>query len=403
MQWTKSLETRVKELYDILIAFAIVLFLSSIIFNRPFIFMIIGALVAFIVISKIYDRHIGKQLSLENKQRTYRLFPGETAEVSVPLTNSSRLPIINGRLQFRVGNGVLGERFLKLEEKTENLYEIPMTLVSKGETKATIPFSAQKRGVTRINHVRYHFPHLINFASISLFFNPLYKTEFIVYPTPLIVHGVKEQFYTSMGSQRTNFSPFEDILSPEGTRDYVHSDPFHRIHWKASAKKQTLQTKVFEKNWEFTYSFVINITSETRLGNTYTSKQLESILSQVTYMCQMATEKGYPYEVFINLSKPGNPPYYYLYEGTGNKQLREALELIARIRADEMTIPIRRMLHRVDQTLYKPKTIVFFGELNSDVVEYGGRWKSNGMRVFHVKEIEGGATLIEGVGQEVGV
>lgn len=393
MQWRKELGSSLTQSYDKVLAFNLILLFISLFFNRSGAFIVIGGITAFITFSMIYDRFIGKGLTFENHKHVYKMFPGDRIEVPLSFQNQSRLPIINGRFRFRVGSEVQGENYVVNEGEEWIRYEVPLTVVEKGKTEVQVPFEAKRRGVTIFRDIQYTFPHLLNFNEIFLYFVPFHKAEFIVYPEPLPVYGLKEHNHMTLGSQQARLSPFEDPISPVGTRDYTSSDPFHRIHWKASARKQTLQTKVLEKNWDHTWSIVINLTSH-RGGPFSVNPDIESILSYAAYMCQLATKKGYPFELYINARKMGNPPFYYLPEGSGREHLQKALELIARIKSRELVMSFQMLLHRFDQQLYKPKTIFLLGDQNDEMKYYAHKWQNQKLKVYAVEGQGEYATLV---------
>ncbi|SDJ76446.1 DUF58 domain-containing protein [Sediminibacillus albus] len=379
--------------YELMVILVILIFVFSIIFNRPLLFILVGIIMAYLAISIIYERNIGNKLALENPRQSIRLFPGEISKVTIAFTNPSAFPIVNGRLNFSSGNEIEGMKSEKSSNSKTAGYEIPFSIIRRGRTTVSFPFAAQNRGVTRLSNFKYTFPHLTGFDSIYLNFLGMYRTEFIVYPEPLKVQGVESLFVQSTGSQRALLSPYEDTLNPAGTRDYVSSDPFSRIHWKASARTSTLQTKIYERTLDFSWVLVINLAESSPLGNAYFSGDMEKIISQVTYFCQIAARKGYPYELYINLQRSGKRRFFSLEEGNSTGQLKEALELLARINTGYRLISFSDLLHYVDNRLYKSKSVVFFGEADADSSWFAERWSTNGLPVYQVKETDGSSYM----------
>ncbi len=68
----------------------------------------------------------------------------------------------------------------------------------------------------------------------------------VVYPRllPLERLGLPAGF--PLGERRPEKWIFEDASRPAGVRDYRREDPFHHIHWKATARRQELQVKLHE-------------------------------------------------------------------------------------------------------------------------------------------------------------
>src|SRR5699024_11501215 len=93
-------------------------------------------------------------------------------------------------------------------------------------------------------------------------------------------------FQMVTSDQLINFSTFEDIQSPAGTRDYNYNDPFHRINWKATAKTNELQTNVYERVVDMSYIFLVNIGSEDKVNMAQFNQNLEDLISYTAYLCK---------------------------------------------------------------------------------------------------------------------
>ena len=68
----------------------------------------------------------------------------------------------------------------------------------------------------------------------------------LVYPriVPVTELGLPAQH--PFGDHRSSRRLVEDPMRLMGSRDYSQGDNFRFIHWKATARQQKLQTKVFE-------------------------------------------------------------------------------------------------------------------------------------------------------------
>ncbi|MFD1020451.1 DUF58 domain-containing protein [Thalassobacillus hwangdonensis] len=399
-QWKKELPLQHRKNYDTYYTGIAISAILAIIMAAPVMFVLTGILSAFVIFNKLYDRFAGEGLELLNPKRTIRMFPGDQADLSLTFKNNSSVPILNGKINFSCGS-VVKPLEKGLESDRNGRYRYPLHLLKKGESTIRIPFHATSRGTVNIQHVTYEFPHLVNFHTIFMKFTPWMRTEFIVYPQPKTVHGLEEANYLAEGNQTAVFSPFEDVLTPTGTRDYVSSDPFHRIHWKASAKQQQLQTKVLEKKVDYTWAILLNTTETTRLGNTFVSTKLEDLLSYATYLCHVAAKKGYASELHLSSRRPGKVPYFHLPAGEGNQHLKHSLELLARVRNDHAYMNFKEMLHRFDHHIHKPMSIIIMGEWTEETSFYAAKWKAKGMRVFHVIPKEDHAVMTLGRQKEV--
>ncbi|MGP4068936.1 DUF58 domain-containing protein [Halobacillus sp. B29] len=393
-QWKKDLGYGNHKYYDFLLAMILLTGVLSLFLDQSILLIPTSLLVVIALSSKWYDRYSGSSLKLFNHRTSIRLFPGEDTSLRFRFRNNSKAPVLNGRLSFQSNSNIKADESFIRESAKGYLYSIPLSLMSEGEKEVRVPIKAEQRGVTKITDIQYRFPHLIKFSPISMDFLPLYETEIVVYPIQKPVYGIEEVFQVAPGEQRSSFSPFEDLLTPVGTRDYVSSDPFHRIHWKASAKTGTLQTKVFERQVDISWTIVVNVTQQTRLGNEHISRNLENLLSYASYLCHFAAQNNYDFEMLINMRRPHDRPFFFQPEGSGNQQLKDSLELLARIQVNQLFMPVEELMHRLHHELYKKKTIIIVGDIPEHTYRYIRKWSRKGMKVFQVQVEDGQAILV---------
>jgi Protein of unknown function DUF58 len=244
-----------------------------------------------------------------------------------------------------------------------------------------------------VKNISYYFPHLLNFSMLRLRYTGFYKTEYIVYPKLLPVQGANAVFHMMQGESRLNYSPFEDIQSPLGTRDYSYSDPFHKINWKASVKTQKLQTNIYEKVVDRSFVFIINLGTENDKNMVSFNKNLENLLSYTAYLSEYATKMHVPFEIFINARKPGKVSYIHLHEGEGKTHYMHALEMLARVHKQSPIQPFNKMLHQIGKQFIKPKTIIFIGDVPANAIGMMNTWNQVQNSTYQVVDSDGGASI----------
>lgn len=394
-EWKKQVNQDGK-FYDAIGATILILGLIGFVIHEPLLYVPTVLLIVYAAASIFYDRYSGSSFKLQNPKKSIRLFPGDSYQWIIRLDNYSLTPVLNGIFSFQTGKSVISKGDFVNEYTDFYKYKLPITLSSRGLSAVKVPVTAEHRGVTKATNITFRYPHLVNFNPIKMIYQKAYQTEFIVYPKPEPIIGLKELSHMSRGEQAATFSPYEDPLSPLGTRDYVSSDPFHKIHWKASAKTQSLKTKVLEREVDSSWTIVVNVTDQTRLGNEHLSSHLEKILSCASYLCYHATENGNPYEMLINMRKPHKNPFFHQLEGEGNQHLRQSLEMLARIDKEQMTLPIDHMLHRLNRDT--KKIIILLGHRTDRTETFIKEWLAKGVQVFHV-DMEGSEPFIRPIGE----
>lgn len=393
MRWRKEAGTGDSRSFEYILLAVLVFFIIGVIFRSAVVFIAVGIFAAYLIGYKIYDKSIVRSLNLKNNTRTIKLFPGEEESFTFEIENRSMFPLINGEFSFQIGSAVKAYTLAKQDKDYWKELQLPLSIIQKKKTVLEFPIRAEQRGVARVKNITYDFPHLLNFSRMRLRYYDFYQTEFIVYPKLLPVNGVNAVFHMMPGDSRLNYSPFEDVQSPLGTRDYSYSDPFHKINWKATVKTQKMQTNIYEKVVDRTFVFIVNLSTENDKNMVSFNKNLENLLSYTAYLSEYATKMRIPFEIYINARKPGKIPYVHLHEGEGKTHYMHALEMLARIHKQAPILPFNNMMFHVGKQFIKPKTIIFIGDLTSGSMEMMSSWKQVQNSMYQVVAGEGGATI----------
>jgi uncharacterized protein (DUF58 family) len=319
-------------------AFAMVLIIVSLYLQSNLVFFLASFFLIIVAVNQLYLKKAGMDLFFENIVEKRHFFINEKGIWTLTFRNGG-YPILKGELR------VYFDQYIKpLDDTIEpslSIYElsIPFSILSNQTKQITIPYMAKMRGIAKIRQLEFHIPSLIGFGESILAYKSIIKQEAIVYPQRIPVEGLKDQVYHQQGVNTVPYSVYEDRLGPIGTRDYVPTDSFNRIHWKASARKQTLQTKVFERISEKGWNLSINVSD----GYAMTGL-LEPLISGVTEFAYYAVKKQIPYSLCINVRTAGSTPFYYIPKGEGKEHLQKVLETLASISTNNSIFPYEKML-----------------------------------------------------------
>lgn len=385
MIWQKDFGADYVKNTDYILTAILIFSIIGIVSQYTIAFIVVSIFLTYFIMNKLYDRMIGRKLTLNNPKISKRLFPGEETKLTFELNNHSIYPIINGQLRYQSGPAIQFSNDIKDLKSYYKQINVPLSVMGKRKAVIDLPLIAKQRGATRITNVHYQFPHLFNFGKITLKYLPFYHTEYIVYPKLLPIQGLESIYQMVPGNQRMNFSPFEDVQSPAGTRNYTYNDPFHRINWKATAKTQTLQTNIYERVVDMSYVFIVNIGLSNHVNLTEFNQNLEKLLSYTAYLCKETSERGFNYEIFINTRKTGRIPYLHIPEGEGRTHYINSLEILARIHQQSLVYPFKEMTYRIGKQFYKPKTVIILGEITTEVSDLLKTWAKQQQTIYQVK------------------
>lgn len=364
MKWKKYFQVDMHKSMDYMIVGILGISLISFIMKKPLLFVIVGIFFVYLIFSEIYQRSVGEKLDVENNRMIVRAFPGEEITLKLLIRNQSILPYINGVLEVSMNDVVSTTVHETSDTGDRSTIKIPTSMMGKRKTRINVQLYTDKRGVARIYQLKYRFPHLINFDSVELTYSPHLHQEIVVFPEMKEVHGIQQLRHDLPGEQRVRFSPYEDIQSMIGTRDYVSSDPFHRINWNASVKTGELQTNEFERVIDRSFFVIVNLTvADLRLD------VMEDFLSYTAYLLQDIHQHGLPYEMVLNARKLGNTPFIYQQQGEGNAHYIQSLDILARIDRHGITSRMAQVLMTIRTQLATAHTIVYIGQMSEN--EYG--------------------------------
>ncbi|MCC6456753.1 MAG: DUF58 domain-containing protein [Caldilineaceae bacterium] len=159
----------------------------------------------------------------------------------------------------------------------------------------------------------------------------------------------------------------EDPLRLTGAREYVIGDSFRHIHWKATAHRQALQTKVFEPSATLPLSIFLNInTFEQRYEGIDTELQEYAICAAAS-IARWTWENGHPVGLYVNsIAQPG-AQRISIRPSSEPDQLLQILEALAQV-VNQGRWPIETILQTEAQHLpYGASVVVVTATANAQL------------------------------------
>lgn len=239
------------------------LFLTSIMVIAVSVFLFIGLLnserdlivlsvlvIGVIILMKVWAKFSSKSIQHSVTIGRNKVFPGETLNIilnvenrkPIPVWMEVELPVSGPRKTFVEPIPITGQQSILWYQKTILQWEL----------------KALRRGITTIGPLRFAFGDLLGFFQKE---SEIAKNlQFIVYPRIVPLGQFKfprRDFFGIPGGQ----SPVDDPVYILGTSDYHHGKPAKYIHWKASARYQRLQVKVFDSSEQEKVLFLVDVST----------------------------------------------------------------------------------------------------------------------------------------------
>lgn len=153
-----------------------------------------------------------------------------------------------------------------------------------------------------------------------------------------------------------------------GIRPYAAGDSPRQIHWKASARLQQLQTRVYEPTTSHTLMLYVNLaTFEGYWWASLNQALLELAITAAASIARWGLEQGYQVGVATNGSPSGGGDELGVPPAGDAQQLVRALEALARISIFART-PLERLLARDRSRLPWGTTVVVISAVFPEAV-----------------------------------
>jgi uncharacterized protein (DUF58 family) len=228
---------------------AVGLFLFIGLLNNQYDLTILCILVFGIAITlKAWAKLAGKKIIYRLATDRYRVFPGEKFTFTATVENHKPLPV-----------------WLEVEAPVDgplNAFAEPVpftgqqTLLWYQRTRFQWQLTTLRRGIYEVGSLRTISGDLLGFFQNESINNERFQV--VVYPriVPLAPFNIpKREFFGIPGGE----SPVDDPVYILGTSDYHYGRPARYIHWKASARHQRLQKKVFDSSVQEKILFLIDV------------------------------------------------------------------------------------------------------------------------------------------------
>ena len=246
------------------IQLAIILIPLALVFDVPALLVISAFLLTVVPVAWWWNRGSLNRVSYERSISERRAFPGETVDLTLRVANQKLLPL--GWLS------VEDQWSLALPVEDGMLFAAPAGQTGVFRSAFSVRWYEQIRRRHRLRCTKRGFypfgpVRLVSGDIWGLFRNSKILSQLdwlIVYPQVLSLEALGFPQKEPLGERKATWRIFEDPSRAVGIRDYRPEDGFRHIHWKASARRQDLQTKVYEPTTSHHLVLFLNVATFAR-------------------------------------------------------------------------------------------------------------------------------------------
>jgi uncharacterized protein (DUF58 family) len=295
--------------------------------GQTVIVILLGLILAAAGISKLWSVWSLKGVTCERRLTEHRVFQDEYLELKLRVANRKLLPLPWIQVSDEVPSGFIpnlpaGSRpgFSLISKSTSLLWYSAISWKYR--------LVCRKRGYYSLGPLNVSSGDIFGFYPRTAVW-PV-KDYIIVYPRiyPLSQMGLPSLY--PLGEAKSEKRIFEDPSRTIGVRDYQPGDSLRRIHWKASARQQQLQVKIFEPTTTLKVAIFLAIDSFHREG-AWEEKDFELGISSAASLANYLVERNSQAGLWANtkLADSGQPAH--LLPGSGVDQLIQILEALAKV------------------------------------------------------------------------
>ncbi|MCP4356425.1 MAG: DUF58 domain-containing protein [Chloroflexi bacterium] len=331
--------------------------------------------------------HLWKNVALfgvtyERRFDRTRVFPGEPIVMDISVQNDKPLPLT--WLQFRdtlpiaitTEHGISQATSEVLKQYT---LQNSFSLSAHEQTERQFRLRFPTRGHYKVGPVTYESGDIFTLFTVEQEHD--YIDRLIIFPHiyPLEELGLppKEPF----GDVKIRRSLFSDPIKTQGIRDYQPGDRFRDVHWKATAVRGNLQTKVYDPSTGMTLAVFLNVATYARHWMGFDPEQLERAVSVAGSIANYGVQQNWGVGIYANGSVPNSDQPIRVAPGRSPEQLAHVLEALAAV-TEFGTGSIEQMMLRESPNLPWVSTLVLVTAVVTKEIMVGLiRLKEAGRRV----------------------
>ncbi|MFQ5813149.1 MAG: DUF58 domain-containing protein [Anaerolineae bacterium] len=323
-----SKETQFSEAW---VALAIVLTAVGLVFRQKGLMLVAALLLTIVPIAWLWNKYALRGLHYERFFSERRAFPDETLELTLRVSNWKLLPVgwLHVVDQFPLDVPLLDEELITSQSSNVGQLVTAFSLRWYQRVSRRYRLHCPRRGFYRFGPA-----HLKSGDLFGLFSQEGWQKEddwLIVYPrvVPIAELGLlsKEPFGETKARQRI----FEDPMRTIGVREHQPGDSFKHIHWKATARQQRLQTRVYEPTTSFNLIVFLNVATFPKHWQGTDPALLEKAISVAASIANYGAEQRYIVGVIANGSVPHSDQPIKVLPSRDPRQLARILEALAAV------------------------------------------------------------------------
>lgn len=314
-------------------------------------------------LARLWSRWALQRVRYQRDFSQVRAFVGDEIELTIRIENRKPLPLARLRVLDRVPNQLQviggatsssGSRYRLIHRSTAlRWYE---------RVNWRYRLRCTARGAFRLGPVQ-----LLSGDPFGLYGSSAeagHSATLIVYPQMLALEDLGLPARNPLGEIRAGIL-FRDPLRVVGVRDYHAEDPLKDVHWAATARTGTLQTRIYEPTTTRSLALFLDLDSFEFYYEGIDPSQVERNISAAATLAREGLAAGYAVGLYANGTPVEHEHLARLPPGRNPAQLELILETLARLTHYSVT-PVARLIRLTAHDLPPGAALLLISSVGSE-------------------------------------
>jgi uncharacterized protein (DUF58 family) len=310
---------------------AIVVILIGMLVSQPAVTVIGTILLLTLALAWFWNRHVLDRLVFERQAESDRCFAGERLHLTLRLTNKKLLPMPWVRVEDNIAARVRVRDWEAFQSESPGTQVVSFFTALRWYERITwhLTLECPRRGYFHIGPVTVRAGDPFGFfVQRETLPGEQYLT---IYPRLLALEEFGVPPRHLLGETNVRRTVVTDPTRTVGTREYRPEDPFKAIHWKASARAGTYQTKVFEPTANLHVAIFLNLDTVARYYEGIDQEHLERAISVAASLAKWADDEKFAVGIYANGLLAQTDQTLRIPPGRREDQFARILEGLARL------------------------------------------------------------------------
>jgi uncharacterized protein (DUF58 family) len=346
------------------------LLLVSLLFRSPLLFFLDVLLALVAGASALWGRYCLAGVTYLRRFGAPRLFCGEETDLWLEITNAKPLPLpwLKTEDEFPVQFTVHQQELAHAGKTNRRLLNTFLSLRWYERVRRHYRLTARHRGVFEFGPLLISSGDLFGFRIRSQTVE--YTQALTVYPRLLPLTAEPLAAARPLGDFKTARRVLEDPLRLAGAREYRPGDSLRHVHWKATARRAALQTKVFDPSAARQLLIGVNAQTMERAHQGVVSDVFELTAVVAAAVAHAGLQAGLAVGLFTNGGVRESPGRVRLPAARRPDQLTRILETLAQLTYFTL-MPFEKLLHLEASQLPFGATIIAISPLAREPILSG--------------------------------